>query len=620
MNQQHGAGLDASAARAPGPKLADRVGLTGLRWRLALVLALAALPLIALLAWLSLRISHKALLRRITTESLSLAQAHADGFGATMETAAKVAQGIAEAVAAAPAIDDAAIRRLVHDTVLHNPGVYGATVALSPEATPLGRYSPYYCRDGESLRHVSLAEPSYDYVAWPWYAEPMRTGRSGWSEPYFDEGAGGVLMTTYSALIARGGRRAGVATADIHIDRMAGQLAALRVGETGFAMIVDSQGRPVASSARPPEGLPLDRRELDLGDWTANAAPDANEIDIAGRRVWVLSAPIPSTSWRLAVVYPREEILSPLAALRRGVWLMAAAAAVLAGLLALWASAWASAPVARLLAQTERYRAGRFNDPLDESRGPREIRQLCRALNEMGQSIARSIGELEATRLEIVYHLGRAAEYRDHDTGAHIRRMSHYCALMAQAAGMSEEECDLMLYASPMHDVGKIGIPDAVLLKPGRLTEEEFEMVKAHTLIGERILSEGSSALMEMARVIAHTHHEKWNGLGYPRGLKGEEIPLAGRIASLCDVFDSLTSARPYKAAWTAGQAMAEIEHQSGAAFDPRLVELFKARLGELLDLMEAFAGDSQAGAAARREEPPQPHSAPFSGHRVSPT
>ena len=592
MTQQQGAGHDVAPARAPGRKPAGRMGLSGLRWRLALVLALAALPLIGLLAWLSLRISQKALLRRITAESLSLARAHADGFGAAMDAAAKVAGGLAEAVASAPALDDASIRKLIHDTVLHNPGVYGATVALAPEATPLGRYSPYYCRDGDGLRYVSLAGPSYDYAGWPWYAEPMRTGRPGWAAPYFDEGAGGVLMTTYSALITRGGRRAGVATADIHIDRMTSHLAALRVGDTGFAMIVDHQGRPVPSSARPPEGLPLDRRALDLGDWAPGAAPDASEIEAAGRRMWVLSAPIPSTEWRLAVVYPREEIFSPLAALRRGVWLMAVAAAVLAGLLALWASAWASAPVARLVAQTERYRAGRFNEPLDEARGPMEIRQLCRALNEMGQSIARSIGELEATRLEIVYHLGRAAEYRDRDTGAHIRRMSHYCALMAEAAGMSEHECDLMLYASPMHDVGKIGIPDAILLKPGQLTQEEFEAIKAHTLIGERILSEGSSPLMEMARVIAHTHHEKWNGRGYPRGLKGEEIPLAGRIASLCDVFDSLTSSRPYKAAWTVGQAMEEIERQSAEAFDPRLVALFRARLGEVIDLMEVFGGD----------------------------
>ncbi|HRU05429.1 MAG TPA: HD domain-containing protein, partial [Candidatus Brocadiia bacterium] len=517
---------------------------------------------------------------------------------------------LAEAVAAAPSLDDASIRKLIHDTVLHNPGVHGSTVALAPEATPLGRYSPYYCRGGQGLRYVSLADPSYDYTRWPWYAEPMRTGRPAWAAPYFDEGAGGVLMTTYSALVARAGARIGVATADIHIDHMASQLAALRVGETGFALIVDSDGHPVASSAGPPEGHPLDRRTLDLGDWAPGASPQANEIEVAGRRMWVLSAPIPSTAWRLAVVYPREEILSPLAALRRGVWLMAAAAAVLAGLLALWASAWASAPVARLAAQTERYRAGRFNEPLDEASGPREIRQLCRALNEMGQSIARSIGELEATRLEIVYHLGRAAEYRDRDTGAHIRRMSHYCALMAEAAGMSEEDCDLMLYASPMHDVGKIGIPDAILLKPGQLTQEEFEAIKAHTLIGERILSESSSSsrLMEMARVIAHTHHEKWNGRGYPRGLKGEQIPLAGRIASLCDVFDSLTSSRPYKAAWTVGQAMEEIERQSGEAFDSRLVVLFKARLGEVIDLMEVFGGDAPPGPGpAPRPKPPFP-------------
>jgi putative two-component system response regulator len=183
--------------------------------------------------------------------------------------------------------------------------------------------------------------------------------------------------------------------------------------------------------------------------------------------------------------------------------------------------------------------------------------------------------ELRESQLDIIRRLAQAAEFRDNETGLHIIRMSQYCAELAKERGLSPEECDLLLHASPLHDIGKIGIPDSILLKPGPLTEEEYAVMKTHTTIGAKLLSDNRSPLMKMARIICLTHHEKWDGTGYPQHLKGEAIPLLGQICSVCDVFDALTSARPYKKAWSTDQAAAELQKQKRKSFNPELVDSF---------------------------------------------
>jgi len=198
--------------------------------------------------------------------------------------------------------------------------------------------------------------------------------------------------------------------------------------------------------------------------------------------------------------------------------------------------------------------------------------------------IART-SEIKDTRLQIINCLGTAAEYRDEETGTHIFRMSQYSRLIALAAGFSQEEADLLLQAAPMHDVGKIGIPDRILLKPGKLDQDEWKIMKTHTAIGAKIIGEHSSKLLMLAQAIALSHHEKWDGTGYPRGLVGEEIPIAGRIVMLADVFDALTSERPYKKAWSDEAAIEEITQGSGTYFDPQLVLAFQKALPQILEI-----------------------------------
>ena len=213
-----------------------------------------------------------------------------------------------------------------------------------------------------------------------------------------------------------------------------------------------------------------------------------------------------------------------------------------------------------------------------------QIRDQNKILEEKVRERTR---ELLDTRLEIIRRLGRAAEYRDNETGLHIIRMSQFSARLGRAAGMDEAQAEMLLNASPMHDIGKIGIPDRILLKPGKLDSEEWEIMKGHASIGAEILSGGQSELMEMARIIAVSHHEKWDGTGYPGALKGEEIPLVGRIVAVCDVFDALTTVRPYKAAWTVEAALDYITENSGKHFDPALVLKFKEILPEILAIKE---------------------------------
>ena len=226
-----------------------------------------------------------------------------------------------------------------------------------------------------------------------------------------------------------------------------------------------------------------------------------------------------------------------------------------------------------------------------------EVRGAFKLLRDEKQVLERMVlertRELHDTRLQVVRRLGLAAEYRDNETGMHIVRMSKTSVVLGRALGMDEARLDLLLNASPMHDIGKIGIPDHVLMKPGKLDEHEFELIKTHTIIGADLLGGDDSELMTMAREIALGHHERWDGTGYPHGLKGEEIPLVGRICAVADVFDALTSDRPYKSGWPVEEAVEYIRNGAGSQFDPAVVEAFSAHLDEILAIREKYSDES---------------------------
>jgi CHASE2 domain-containing sensor protein len=229
---------------------------------------------------------------------------------------------------------------------------------------------------------------------------------------------------------------------------------------------------------------------------------------------------------------------------------------VVAPLAALALSAVGTVTASYLTERRERHRVSRHNMALE-------------------QAVRERTAELHETQLEVVHRLARAAEWRDEDTGAHVDRIGQLSERLALAAGLSTIEAETLRHAAVLHDVGKIGVPDRVLLKPGKLDAEEWAIMRTHAEIGASMLSGSPSPLVQLGEEIARTHHERWDGSGYPAGLRGEEIPLVGRIVAICDVFDALRSRRPYKQSWTLDATLAEITAQRGRHFDPRLVDLF---------------------------------------------
>lgn len=210
----------------------------------------------------------------------------------------------------------------------------------------------------------------------------------------------------------------------------------------------------------------------------------------------------------------------------------------------------------------------------------------------LAEEVRRATTEIFQRERETITRLARAAEFRDPETGAHIQRMARYSALIAERLGMSREQVDNILQAAPMHDVGKLGIPDYILLKPGRLNPEEREIMKQHAMIGHDILKDSASVVVQLGASIALSHHEKYDGTGYPRGLAGEGIPVEGRIVAVADVFDAITSERPYKKSWPIDEALAFLREGRGTHFDPACIDIFFDSLDEVLRIREQFRDD----------------------------
>lgn len=226
-----------------------------------------------------------------------------------------------------------------------------------------------------------------------------------------------------------------------------------------------------------------------------------------------------------------------------------------------------------------------LNKPYDRldvvlrSRNLIEVRKLYTHIRGQNQSLEENVKvrtqELYQTRMDVVWRLAKVAEFRDEHTGVHINRMSRYAYEISKAINLNIGQCELIQNTVVLHDIGKVAVPDSILLKPGPLEPQEFEIMKKHTIWGAQMLRDSDSAFLKMAETICLTHHEKFNGTGYPHQLKGEAIPLTGRIAAVADVFDALTSERPYKRAWTTEEAFKEIQNLSGNHFDPALVKAF---------------------------------------------
>ncbi|WP_231506204.1 HD domain-containing phosphohydrolase [Paenibacillus sp. UNC451MF] len=228
----------------------------------------------------------------------------------------------------------------------------------------------------------------------------------------------------------------------------------------------------------------------------------------------------------------------------------------------------------------------------DEAFSEKDVEYLSLAASYAGKSLESALlsHEIEETQKEIIYMMGEIGESRSKETGNHVKRVAEYSYIIALGLGMSQEEAELLKIASPMHDIGKVAIPDELLKKPGKLTVEEFNVMKTHAEIGYGLLKNSSRRILRTAAIVAHQHHEKWNGTGYPLGLKGEEIHIYGRITAIADVFDALGTQRVYKEAWELDRILTLFHEERGQHFDPRVVDTFMEHLPRLLEVREAYS------------------------------
>ncbi|MNI04888.1 Cyclic di-GMP phosphodiesterase response regulator RpfG [compost metagenome] len=222
----------------------------------------------------------------------------------------------------------------------------------------------------------------------------------------------------------------------------------------------------------------------------------------------------------------------------------------------------------------------------------KDMEYLTLASSYAGKSLesAQLTHEIEETQKEIIFTMGEIGESRSKETGNHVKRVAEYSYILALGLGLSHEEAELLKIASPMHDIGKVAIPDAVLKKPGKLTEEEFDIMKTHTEIGYNLLKNSSRHILKTAAIVAYQHHEKWNGKGYPCGLTGEEIHIYGRITAIADVFDALGSERVYKQAWELDRILNLFQEERGQHFDPRVVDVFFEQLPHLIKIRDTYS------------------------------
>jgi len=226
-------------------------------------------------------------------------------------------------------------------------------------------------------------------------------------------------------------------------------------------------------------------------------------------------------------------------------------------------------------------------------------RNLADRAEWLHREVQRATSIIVEREIETIARLTRTAEFRDDVTGLHVIRVGHMCAALGRTAGLPDDDCKMLLLAAPMHDIGKVATPDAILLKPGRLDHDEMEIMKQHTTSGFEILKNSKSPMLQLAAEIALTHHERFDGTGYPQGLRGNTIPLSGRLCSIVDVFDALTSVRPYKDAWPIDKALKTVRDGAGTQFDPEVIALFDRSLSDVLEIKRRFSDDASPTAYA---------------------
>jgi HD-GYP domain-containing protein (c-di-GMP phosphodiesterase class II) len=558
----------------------------------------------------------------VEREMTRLADNYAARFDGAFREAAAVATATAQFMATAPDLTEAQIFDLLSANTLQNPVIYGAAMAFEPKTTDpdAALVCPYVFRGADGLQRMNIGRDVLDWYGderWQWWHVPKRTGRGAWTDPYFDEGAGNVLMVTYAEPFTRDGSFRGVTTVDIKLPDLRQRIGRQIVADLDF-LILTRRGQYVYSTLR---------SEI-MGKTVFAVAEEVGRPDIAeaARQVvsgrsgvavlkgwddpppgwhgwrdtqWVFYAPIESTGWALAALVPQRDALAGVRA-RLSVAALALAGTLVLIIASIWyASGRVARPIVRLREKVHQIAGGDLDATVEGVTGGDEIADLADSFNRMTADLRglvdRLAHEQASHRDAVIFALAKLAESRDDDTGKHLERICRFVEVIATELATTHPEIDenwirTVTVTAALHDIGKVGIPDAVLCKPGRLTDEERQVIQKHTMIGGDTLLAikqrwEEDAFLVTATEIAFAHHERWDGNGYPFGLAREDIALAARIVAVADVYDALTSQRVYKPAMTHEEASRIINDGAGSHFDPEIVEAYNAVEAEIRDV-----------------------------------
>lgn len=460
-------------------------------------------------------------------------------------------------------------------------------------------------RDFRKTTHQQDSEDQFDPRTRPWYKKAVHQNGLVWTEPYifFSSQQPGVTISSPVFNNLSDGQINGVVGVDIEISEISSFLSRLKIGKHGSAFIIDNKGQVLAY----PDARKIKRKNkeqttfnliTEIDDPIARAAfrslnlPLASSYILDDKKLTRFShdninyqavfTPFRQHHWPwiFAIYVPEDDYLGVFHKNQQQNLLLALTIAILASLLGLALSRSLSRPITKLGQQSRSIMQGDWNNTAPIKTHYREIQQTAEAFSEMTKTLQKQQKEneqLNKTLLEnslaTIFRLSQAAEYKNPVASNHLSRIAQLAALIAGAMGKDKHYCEMILHASPMHDIGNLGIADSILLKKGKLDKPEWESIKTHPLIGAEILKNPETDMLRMARRIILSHHEKWNGYGYPAGLAGTDIPLEGRICALADAFDTMASEQVYKQASELDQVFKEVKVNRGSHFDPKCVD-----------------------------------------------
>ncbi len=470
----------------------------------------------------------------------------------------------------------------------------------------------YYDARNNILSHSTDPNDSYDPRTRPWFEKALEKNGLIWTDPYIFFTAQKPGITTAAPVTREDGSPLGVVGIDIEIDDLSIFLSRLSIGKHGKAFILHPNGNVLAHSnlemittgdaegkstqlpritaiMDPLARLAFASSGLSFGDNDQLSLAESrfSSFEYEGAPYMAMFHPFAEGAWPwiIGLYMPEDDYLGALKENRQNTYYIAIFFTILATLLALLLSRTISKPIQNLERGAVAIRNHDLETTFDTSSIYREIQETADAFNTMRAELKKLQGELNRSHHETIIRLAAVAEFKDRDTAQHLHRVSDLAVIMARELGLPSREVELIKNASPMHDVGKMGVPDAILMKPGPLTPEEREVIERHPLYGADILSHPESELMRVSHDIALMHHERWDGKGYPNRLAGEEINLPARIVALVDVFDAVMSERCYKSAIPFDEAVKIVQQERGRHFDPLIADAFMRRLDEIRKL-----------------------------------